>query len=148
MNAASANVLAAWLEGSEGDGEQGTSGRASAGRAMSPATARALGRMLEITTRRGTAAKAFKRPDGTPYLNVPVAAKTGTLIGGARPRMYSWLAAFAPSTKPEIAVAVMLGNDLRWHTKANIMGRELLEAYFKRSHKAVASTAAKGKKRR
>lgn len=122
--------------------------RVSAGRALSPATARALGRMLEITTRRGTAAKAFHRPDGRPYLDVPVSAKTGTLIGGARPRMYSWFAAFAPSTKPEIAITVMLGNDLRWRTKANIMGRELLEAYFKPAHKAVASTVGKGKKRR
>jgi cell division protein FtsI/penicillin-binding protein 2 len=128
--------------------------RVSAGRAVSVATARALGRMLEITTRRGTAAKAFRRADGTPYLGaIPVAAKTGTLIGGARPRMYSWFAAFAPSTKPEIAINVMLGNDLRWHTKANIIGRELLEAYFKvgDAHKApgaVASTAAHGKRKR
>jgi cell division protein FtsI/penicillin-binding protein 2 len=127
---------------------RGATTRVSAGRAMSPATARALGRMLEITTRRGTAAKAFRRPDGTPYLDIPVSAKTGTLIGGARPRMYSWFAAFAPSTKPEIAITVMLGNDLRWHTKANIMGRELLEAYFKPAHKAVASAIVKGKKRR
>ncbi len=106
-------------------------GRTSAGQGLAPATARALGRMLEVTTRRGTAAKAFHRPDGTPYLRgVPVAAKTGTLIGGGRARMYSWFAGYAPSTKPEIAVTVMLGNDLRWHTKANVVGRELLEAYF------------------
>jgi cell division protein FtsI/penicillin-binding protein 2 len=104
--------------------------------------------MLEGTTRHGTAAKAFHRPDGTPYLTVPVAAKTGTLIGGARPRMYSWFAAFAPSTKPEIAINVMLGNDLRWHTKANIVGRELLEAYFQPAHGAVAAAASPGKARR
>jgi cell division protein FtsI/penicillin-binding protein 2 len=132
----------------------GVTARTSAGRAVSGATARALGRMLELTTRRGTAAKAFRRPDGTPYLGtIPVAAKTGTLIGGARPRMYSWFAAFAPSTKPEIAINVMLGNDLRWHTKANIIGRELLEAYFKvgdarPAQGAVASTSAHGKRKR
>lgn len=129
----------------------GPTTRASAGRAVSTATARALGRMLEITTRRGTAAKAFRRADGSPYLGgIPVAAKTGTLIGGGRARMYSWFAAFAPSTKPEIAINVMLGNDLRWHTKANIIGRELLEAYFKvgDARKAVASTTAPGKRRR
>jgi len=122
--------------------------RVSAGRALSSATARALGRMLEITTRRGTAARAFRRPDGTPYLTIPVAAKTGTLIGGARPRMYSWFAAFAPSTRPEIAVDVMLGNDLRWHTKANVVGRELLEAYFKPAHKVVAASAPRASRRR
>lgn len=128
--------------------DRGPAARVSAGRAVSVSTARALTRMLEITTRRGTAAKAFHRPNGTPYLDVPVAAKTGTLIGGARPRMYSWFAGFAPSTAPQIAINVMLGNDLRWHTKANIMGRELLEAYFNPAHKAVAAAAPKGKKRR
>ncbi len=111
----------------------------SEGRALSPAAARALGRMLEVTTRRGTAAKAFHRPDGAPYLpGIPVAAKTGTLIGGGRARMYSWFAAYAPSTRPEIAVAVMLGNDLRWRTKANVVGREVLESYFRTE--AVASS--------
>jgi cell division protein FtsI/penicillin-binding protein 2 len=101
------------------------------GQTLNVETATTLGRMLEVTTRRGTAAKAFHRPDGAPWLpHVPVAAKTGTLVGGGRARMYSWFAGYAPATKPEIAVAVMLGNDLRWHTKANIIGRELLQAYF------------------
>ncbi len=119
--------------------------RVSAGRAISPATARALARMLEVTTRRGTAAKAFRKADGTLYLpSVPVAAKTGTLIGGGRARMYSWFAAFAPSTKPEIAVNVMLGNDLRWHTKANVVGRELLEAYFRMEEPSTNARAAVG----
>jgi cell division protein FtsI/penicillin-binding protein 2 len=125
--------------------------RVSAGRAVSPATARALARMLELTTRRGTAAKAFHRPDGTPYLDVPVAAKTGTLIGGARPRMYSWFAAFAPEPRPEVAVSVMLGNDLRWRTKANVIGRELLEAYFRPGGPLVGARAAnapRGKRQR
>jgi penicillin-binding protein A len=127
----------------------GRTARVSAGRALSVAHARALGRMLELTTRRGTARKAFHRPDGAAYLSVPVAAKTGTLIGGkGRPRMYSWFAAYAPSTKPEIAISVMLGNDLRWRTKANIMGRELLEAYFKPAHGAVASAKPKATRRR
>lgn len=129
----------------------GPTPRISAGRAIAPATARALARMLEVTTRRGTAAKAFHRPDGAPYLpGVSVAAKTGTLIGGAPARMYSWFAAFAPSARPEIAVDVMLGNDLRWHTKANVVGRELLEAHFKGdpSPGPKARTAARSRGRR
>ena len=109
----------------------GATARVSAGRAISVASARSLARMLEVTTRRGTAAKAFRHPDGAPYLpGIPVAAKTGTLIGGGRHRMYSWFAGYAPSNRPEIAVTVMLGNDLRWHTKANVIGREVLESYF------------------
>lgn len=127
----------------------GSTTRASAGRAMSPGIAASMTRMLEITTRRGTAAKAFKKPDGTPALpSIPVAAKTGTLIGGKPTRMYSWFAAFAPSTKPEIAITVMLGNDIRWHTKANIVGRQLLEAYFKIAPPNAQATAASPSKRK
>ena len=59
-----------------------------------------------------------------------VAAKTGTLTGGSPPRMYSWFTAFAPSRQPELAVAVFLGNDVSWTTKANLLGRQLLEAWF------------------
>ena len=62
--------------------------------------------------------------------------------------MYSWFAAFAPSTKPEIAINVMLGNDLRWHTKANVVGRELLEAYFRVEEPASKARAAGGGARR
>lgn len=123
----------------------GATARVPAGRAMTPATARALGHMLEVTTRRGTAAKAFRRPDGQPYLpGIAVAAKTGTLIGGGRARMYSWFAAYAPATTPEVAITVMLGNDLRWHTKANVIGRELLSSYFKVGEGARATVAPQG----
>jgi cell division protein FtsI/penicillin-binding protein 2 len=63
--------------------------------------------------------------------------------------MYSWFAAFAPSTKPEIAITVMLGNDIRWHTKANIVGRRVLEAYFGvAASKAQASAAPPAKRKR
>jgi cell division protein FtsI/penicillin-binding protein 2 len=107
--------------------------RVSAGRALSAGAARTLREMLQVTTRRGTCARAFRRPDGSRALGaMPVAAKTGTLVGGAAasPRMYSWFAAFAPADRPEIAVAVLLSNGLAWRTKANLVGRDLLEAYF------------------
>ena len=117
---------------------------------MSTGVAATMTRMLEVTTRRGTAAKAFRRPDGTPSLpSIPVAAKTGTLIGGKPTRMYSWFAGFAPSTKPEIAITVMLGNDIRWTTKANIVGRQVLEAYFGVAPtKAVAAAVTPPKRKR
>ncbi len=124
--------------------------RVSEGRAMSKTTAHALRRMLEVTTKRGTAAKAFHRPGGARYLpDVTVAAKTGTLVGSQPARMYSWFAGFAPSTQPEIAIAVMLGNDISWRTKANIVGREVLQSYFERPDaQARASSNAPGAERR
>jgi cell division protein FtsI/penicillin-binding protein 2 len=100
-------------------------------RALDGKVARTLTRMLEVTTRRGTCVRAFRHADGTRALaSIPVAAKTGTLVGKSPARMFSWFASFAPANKPEIAVVVMLANDLTWRTKANVVGRDLLEAYF------------------
>lgn len=116
--------------------------RVSAGRALDPKVARTLRQMLEVTTRRGTCARAFRKPDGTRSLaSVGVAAKTGTLVGGKPARMFSWFAGFAPAAAPKVAVAVMLANDLTWRTKANIIGRDMLEAYFGEAGRGRTATA-------
>ena len=110
---------------------------------LRPAIARTLNRMLQVTTKRGTCVKAFRHADGTRALpGMAVAAKTGTLIGGHPARMFSWFASFAPADKPEIAVVVMLANDISWRTKANVVGRDMLEEYFhpKKDHIARAGT--------
>lgn len=109
----------------------GPAARVSDGRALRAPVARTLRQMLEVTTRRGTCVRAFRHADGTKALpTISVAAKTGTLVGGNPSRMFSWFASFAPAAQPEIAVVVMLGNALKWRTKANIVGRDFLEAYF------------------
>lgn len=114
------------------------------GRGLGAREARLMREMLQITTRRGTCAKAFRKPDGTRALgSMPVAAKTGTLVGRApgqkgESRMFSWFASFAPADRPEIAVAVMLSNGLKWRTKANLVGRELLEAWHQKARSASA----------
>lgn len=106
------------------------------GRGLGAREARLMREMLQITTRRGTCAKAFRKPDGSRALgSMPVAAKTGTLVGSipgrkGEARMFSWFASFAPADRPEIAVSVMLSNGIKWRTKANLVGREFLEAYF------------------
>jgi peptidoglycan glycosyltransferase len=106
-------------------------------RAMPVAAARELRKMLGITTKRGTCAKVFAGS------SLPaVGAKTGTLVGGKPARMYSWFSSFAPLDQPEIAVAVMLSNDLVWRAKANQLGRELLEAHFARRASKLAMPAA------
>lgn len=105
--------------------------RESDGAAMRPATARSLTRMLQVTTRTGTSAKAFHKADGGSYFpKMSVAGKTGTLIGGHPTRMFSWFAGFAPARKPEVAISVMLGNDVKWWKKGNEVAREMLQAYF------------------
>lgn len=105
--------------------------RRSLGQAMSASTARKLTRMLEVTTRSGTSAKAFgEDANGERWHFGRVAGKTGTLVGGKPSRMYSWFAGFAPSRRPEVAISVMLGDDLHWWKKANVVAREMLAAYF------------------
>jgi penicillin-binding protein A len=109
--------------------------REDVGMAMSPETADTLTRMLEVTTRQGTSAKVFGTTEAHKrFAFGRVAGKTGTLVGSSPRRMYSWFAGFAPSRKPEVAISVMLGNDVHWWKKANEVGRELLEAYFEQTH--------------
>jgi penicillin-binding protein A len=104
--------------------------------------------MLQVTTKRGTCVKAFRHADGTRALpGMAVAAKTGTLIGGHPARMFSWFASFAPADKPEIAVSVMLANDISWRTKANVVGRDVLEEYFHAKSNRVARSGSTKRKR-
>lgn len=103
--------------------------RVSVGRAFSKETADKLVKMLEVTTRSGTSAKAFAPIEGRPHLSV--AGKTGTLaIEKPNKRLVSWFAGFAPSRKPEVAVAVLLANDEKWWRKGNEVARDVLDAYF------------------
>lgn len=100
------------------------------GRALSAVGAAELARMMQLTTRAGTAAKVFRKGRRASLQGVAVAAKTGTLIGDKPARMYSWFTAFAPANAPEIAIAVVLANDITWKMKGNEVGRELLADYF------------------
>ena len=106
-----------------------TPARVEEGRAMRSESAAELARMMQITTRSGTAAKVFRK--GRPSLEgVAVAGKTGTLIGDKPARMYSWFAGFAPADAPEVAVAIVLANDVTWRMKGNEVAREVLGDYF------------------
>lgn len=95
---------------------------------LKSATANALVRMLEVTTRRGTSHKAFRARPGRPSYRA--AGKTGTLIVGSPARMLSWFAGFAPSRDPQIVVVVMLANDISWWRKGNQVARDVFDAYL------------------
>lgn len=104
-------------------------------RALTASTARQLRRMLEVTTREGTAAKAFRDAQGNRYLgNRSGGGKTGTLSRGKPRRLFSWYAGYAPNNNPEVAVAVMLANEHRWWRKGNEVARDILRAYFARQN--------------
>ncbi len=111
--------------------------RVSLGRAIKEKTARDLVKMLEVTTRSGTSAKAFAPKEGRPHLSV--AGKTGTLLYQHPKRLVSWFAGFAPSRDPEIAVAVLLANDEKWWRKGNEVARDVFDAYFEERAKKKTS---------
>jgi penicillin-binding protein A len=110
------------------------------GQAISKQSAQSLSRMLEVTTLTGTSSKVF-RDDKGKYIfrHKYVAGKTGTLIGGKPTRMFSWFTGFAPSRAPKIAIAVLLANDVHWWTKANIVAKDMLVAYFEHQKKKSKS---------
>jgi cell division protein FtsI/penicillin-binding protein 2 len=105
---------------------------APAPRLVDAAIARQMRRMLEVTVHSGTSLGAFTDEHGMSYLgDIRVAGKTGTLQTDPAAPMTSWFAGFAPSTRPEVVVSVLLQNGPVWRTKANALARDLLRVYFK-----------------
>ena len=96
------------------------------------AAAAAVGRMMELTTRIGTAKKTFRNKHGQRYLPVEVAGKTGTLAADTDrgPIGYSWFVGYAPADHPAIAFAVVLGNGPNWRIKATYVGRNIVATYL------------------
>jgi cell division protein FtsI/penicillin-binding protein 2 len=98
---------------------------------LSPATARQLTRMMEVTVHSGTSREAFTADSGMSYLGaIRVAGKTGTLHPADPSQTTSWFVGFAPSRAPELIVTVLLQNGRVWRRKANQVARDLLRAYF------------------
>lgn len=100
-------------------------------RPIKPETADQLRTMMETTVSMGTGYTAFHDPSGRAFLpNIKVAAKTGTLTRSSTKEFYTWFVGFAPSDKPEVAFSMLVVNGPKWRTKANVLSREVLRAYF------------------
>ncbi|HVV88795.1 MAG TPA: penicillin-binding transpeptidase domain-containing protein [Kofleriaceae bacterium] len=94
-------------------------------RVLDASVAGDLASMMEKTCSEGSAAAAFGGRRGIP--DVQVAGKTGTLSRDEAPYMqYSWFVGFAPAEKPQLNVAVLLGNAELWHLKAHTAARMVL----------------------
>jgi len=99
-------------------------------RVISDEAARAVTRMMVGTTEYGTAKSGFHK-NGRPLLpGVAVAGKTGSLDRQKPFLAYSWFVGFAPAERPEVAVAVLLGNGEDWHWRAHQVAADLLSGYF------------------
>ncbi len=101
-------------------------------RLVTPETSASLTRMLSSTVLTGTSRKAFHDSRGRLLLNVPIAAKTGSINGTAPKGHYSWFAAFAPIQHPRIALVALVINPDKWKVKAPQVGAQALEAFFKK----------------
>jgi cell division protein FtsI/penicillin-binding protein 2 len=101
-------------------------------RVVSSAAAREVGRMMELTTRIGTAKTTFRDKHGRRYLPVEVAGKTGTLSAETDKGYvgYSWFVGYAPAERPTIAFAVALGNHPTWRIKATYVAKHIVAAYL------------------
>jgi len=129
------------------DGRPISPARRSSRRILDPRVAREVGRMMELTTKMGTARSSFFDRRGRNLLPVDVAGKTGSLSyrGGAgdpRPPAalvptgahlgYSWFVGYAPVSRPTVAFAVVLGNAAAWRIKAAFVARQLVAGYLGR----------------
>ena len=114
-------------------------------RVLKEKTADAVTSMMESTVTDGTSFRAFHDPKGAPFLpGIGVAGKTGTLTDATNQRFYTWFTGFAPSrpiviaegdtpANPpprQVAIGVLVVNNPTWSIKANVLGREVLRAYF------------------
>ncbi len=101
-------------------------------RVLTPGTAATLGKLMEGTTRYGTAKSAFYDRQGRPFLpDITVSSKTGTLNGQAPYRGYTWWVGYAPVDNPKIAVAALVVNTPKWRIKASYLGREALRVHLR-----------------
>ena len=98
---------------------------------IEPATATAVGTMMLETTTNGTSFKAFHDGKGKAFIpGVEIAGKTGTLNQTQPAKLFTWFVGFAPAKAPKIAIATLVVNDPVWKVKANVLAREVLQAYF------------------
>lgn len=101
-------------------------------RLVSPETSTSLTKMLSSTVLTGTSRKAFHDRRGRPLVDVPIAAKTGSINGTDPKGHYSWFAAFAPIQNPRIALVALVINPDKWKVKASQVGEQALEEFFRK----------------
>jgi len=121
-------------------------------KALEPAVARQLAKLMEATTVKGTARKRF-HPRKRGMRNLRTAGKTGSLIVDGLD--HSWFVGFAPADDPQIAFAAIVVNDVKelWHIRALDLAQAAVKASLfgvtpPRANSLVALTKAPKRKPR
>jgi cell division protein FtsI/penicillin-binding protein 2 len=100
-------------------------------RLLNKDTAGALRDMMKLTVSEGTASSSFHERRRNILGDIQVAGKTGSLSSHHLPfKDYSWFVGFAPADDPQIAVAAVVVNGLKWRIHAPFIAREALRAYL------------------
>jgi penicillin-binding protein A len=100
-------------------------------RLLKAETAAALRDMMKNTITSGTATSSFRERGRSVLGDIAVAGKTGSLSNHEKPfKDYSWFVGFAPADDPQIAVAAVVVNGLKWTIHAPYVAREAFRAYL------------------
>jgi cell division protein FtsI/penicillin-binding protein 2 len=100
-------------------------------RLLKAETATALRDMMKNTVTSGTATASFRERGRSVLGDIAVAGKTGSLSNHQKPfKDYSWFVGFAPADDPQIAVAAVVVNGLKWSIHAPYVAREAFRAYL------------------
>lgn len=113
------------------------------GQVLPPEVAATLRQMMVATTESGTGRKSFSRRPRA-LQGMAIAGKTGSLSGRdpAQYRHFSWFVGLAPADKPEVAVAAVAVNGLKWRVKAPTLARDTLAAWFGRDRPEAPAAPA------
>ncbi|WP_243373458.1 penicillin-binding transpeptidase domain-containing protein [Geotalea sp. SG265] len=97
----------------------------------SPHVAAELLRAMSQTVASGTAKTAFRDAKGRRYHQaIPVAGKTGSIVGFEPRGHYNWFAGVAPANDPQIAFVALTINGDMLRLRAPQLGRAALDIFF------------------
>lgn len=115
----------------------------SMGQLIAPNVADGVAAMMAQTVAVGTARHAFSaRPKS--LQGMAIAGKTGSLSNNDANnyRHFSWFVGFAPADNPQVAVAAIAVNGLKWRVKGPQLARDALALHFGAAQTAPARLQA------
>ncbi len=134
-------LAATFADGGEQPAPRIVDGPVALHRVLPEDIARQVGKMMVATCEYGSASRAFGR-----HRPIAVAGKTGTLTRTDPFYMeHSWFVGYAPADKPEIVVAVVLGNPESWHLRAQEAARRLIDRAIRRESDRADDPAKRAK---
>lgn len=103
-------------------------------RAISEETALNIKELMQLTVKKGTARKEFRRFKLLRHKKITIGAKTGSLTGGLPYGKRDWFLAYAIPTSRQfgngISICVMNINIKKWYHKSSFIAKKAIQYYF------------------